>query len=122
MSTRRRVAFVVNGTPGSPMGSRAQAFARELEGALDVSLMYRQPRKVRAIGEMVAALRSSRPEAVYVFDLAYSGVVASALHALGARCPWVVDTGDAIFALARFCPSCTISSGERRGGFMMRGF
>ncbi|MFL5353833.1 glycosyltransferase [Archangium sp.] len=101
MNSKRRVAFVVNGTPGSPMGSRAQAFARELEGALDISLLYRQPRKVRAIGEMVAALRSSRPEVVYVFDLAYSGVVASALHALGTRCPRVVDTGDAIFALAR---------------------
>ncbi|WNG44194.1 glycosyltransferase family 4 protein [Archangium minus] len=101
MRTKRRVAFVVNGTPGSPMGSRAQSFARELEGAFDISLLYRQPRKVRAIGEMVAALRSSRPEAVYVFDVAYSGVVASALHSLGTRCPRVVDTGDAIFALAR---------------------
>jgi glycosyltransferase involved in cell wall biosynthesis len=99
--SRKRIAFVVNGLPGSPMGIRAEAFARALSGVLDITLLYRRARRVRAIGELVASLRALRPDAVHVFDLGLSGVVAAALHALGGRCPYVVDTGDSIAALAR---------------------
>lgn len=100
-SARRRITFVVNGTPGSAMSVRAESFARELADGFDSSLLHRQPRKVRAVAELVRSLRALRPEAVYVLDIGYSGVVASALHALGSGCPRVVDTGDAIAALAR---------------------
>jgi len=98
---KKRVAFVVNGTPGSAMSTRAESFARELGSAFDCTLLHRAPRKVRAIGEMTAALHSLRPDVLYVMDLGYSGVAAAALHSLRARCPRVVDTGDAIAALAR---------------------
>lgn len=101
MSPRRRVAFVVNGTPGSPMSTRAEAFARALEADFDGVLLHRQPRKLHAIAELVSGLRALRPEAVYVLDLGYSGVAAAALHGVLGRCPRVVDTGDAIAALAR---------------------
>jgi glycosyltransferase involved in cell wall biosynthesis len=105
MSPRARVAFVVNGTPGSPMSTRAEAFARALAADFDGVLLHRHPRKLRAIAELVSSLRALRPEAVYVLDLGYSGVAAAALYgALGrvlGRCPRVVDTGDAIAALAR---------------------
>jgi glycosyltransferase involved in cell wall biosynthesis len=101
MSGPRRVAFVVNGTPGSAMSTRAESFARELRADFDCVLLHRSPRKVRAIGALVSSLRALRPDAVYVMDLGYSGVVAANLHAVRSRCPLVVDTGDAIAALAR---------------------
>ncbi|QRK12687.1 glycosyltransferase [Archangium violaceum] len=101
MSTRKRVAFVVNGAPGSPMSTRAESFARALGQDFDCELLHRRPQKVRAIAEMVSGLHALRPDAMYVMDLGYSGVAAAALHALRGRCPRVVDTGDAIAALAR---------------------
>ena len=101
MSARRRVAFVVNGAPGSPMSTRAEAFARALAADFDGVLLHRHPHKLRAIAELVSGLRALRPDAVYVLDLGYSGVAAAALHGVLGRCPRVVDTGDAIAALAR---------------------
>ncbi|MGZ3458664.1 MAG: glycosyltransferase [Archangium sp.] len=101
MSARGRVAFVVNGTPGSPMSTRAESFARALGSDFDCVLLHRRPQKLRAISELVSGLRALRPDAVYVLDLGYSGVAAAAVHGVLGRCPRVVDTGDAIAALAR---------------------
>lgn len=101
MSQRRRVAFVVNGPPGSAMSTRAEAFARELEGDYACTLLHRQPHKVRAIAELARGLRSLRPEVAWVLDLGYSGVLATSLYSALGGCRWVLDTGDAIAALAR---------------------
>jgi glycosyltransferase involved in cell wall biosynthesis len=95
------VAFVVNGSPGSAMGVRARGLAAGLGPAFDVHLAYRGPDKVRAALEFLHFLHRRRPCAVYVFDMAASGVLAAlAYKALTGR-PVVIDTGDAIAALAR---------------------
>ena len=83
------------------MGERARSFSRELAHVFDITVAYRHDDKRRAIREFLAALDGFRPHVSYVFDLAYSGVFAAALHRARAGCPWVVETGDAIYALAK---------------------
>ena len=83
------------------MAERARAFSRELAHVFDITVAYRHDDKHRAIREFLAVLGAFRPHVSYVFDLAYSGVFAAALHRARAGCPWVVDTGDAIYALAK---------------------
>ena len=96
-----RLTFVVNGPEDGPMGVRARAFAERLADQYEVAIAYRLPRKLRAIADFVRVLRRTRPHVVYVLDLGFSGVTAAALHAWHGRPRRVVDTGDAITALAR---------------------
>jgi glycosyltransferase involved in cell wall biosynthesis len=95
------VAFVVNGSPGSAMGVRARSLAAGLAPAFDVHLAYRGPDKGRAALSFLRFLHRRRPRAVYVFDMAASGVLAALAHKAVTGCPVVIDTGDAISALAR---------------------
>jgi len=95
-----RLTFVVNGPVDGPMGVRARAFAERLADEYEVAIAYRLPRKLRAIAEFVRVLGRTRPHIVYVLDLGFSGVTAAALHAWNGRPRRVVDTGDAIAALA----------------------
>ena len=95
------LVFLVNGTAASPMGVRAQEFARRLSGDFQVHVAYRSARKVRSIWTLLCYLRRIRPSVCYVLDMGYSGVLAAGLYRAISRCKIVVDTGDAIFALAR---------------------
>jgi glycosyltransferase involved in cell wall biosynthesis len=95
------VAFVVNGDPPSPMGCRARAFAEQLRGPFDIEVFYRSKRKVWSAVRFLAALLRSRPKVCYVFDMAYSGVVAALMYKRLTRARVVIDTGDAITELAR---------------------
>ncbi len=102
---RPRVTFLVNSQPQGAMGIRARSFATLLPD-FDIQIVYRDLDKIRAIRTFLAALGLHRPESIYVFDMAFSGVLAGALYARlhGARL--VIDTGDAISFLAE-------STGER---------
>lgn len=106
------VAFVVNGTASSAMGDRAHAFMQRLGDHFRCVATYRVGSRVAAILSMAVDLRRIRPDVVYVLDIAYSGVAAAALHRLRYRVPVVVDTGDAIVALAR-------SMGRSRSGVLL---
>lgn len=101
-----RVAFVVNGSPESAMGQRASAFAERLADRLEIHTFHRGARKVESIVQFLGALRRLRPDVVYVFDMGYSGILATALYKAISRAKVVVDTGDVIYELAR-------SMGER---------
>lgn len=95
------VAFVVNGGPRSPMGERAAAFLARLAPGDTGMPLFREGGKVRSIARMARALFRERPDVVYVLDIAYSGIFAALLYTRLRRRPMIVDTGDAVAALAR---------------------
>jgi glycosyltransferase involved in cell wall biosynthesis len=107
-----RVAFVVNGPPAGPMGERGRAIAGRLQARHDVRLFYRGAGKVLSIGVLATELTRFGPDVCYVLDMAYSGVAAGALYRGLTGAALIVDTGDAITALAR-------SMGRGRAGMAL---
>ncbi|MCI0684037.1 MAG: glycosyltransferase [Gemmataceae bacterium] len=95
------VAFVVNGGPSSPMDQRAQAFAARLRERFDIRVFHRSKAKVWSMVRLVADLLRSQPRVCYVLDMGYSGVGAGLLYKCLTGNRLVIDTGDAITALAR---------------------
>ena len=83
------------------MADRAGAFASRLSSRWRVTTAYRRERGARGISSFSRWLRQTAPDVVYVFDMAVAGVVAGAWCAFGRSTPLVIDTGDAISALAR---------------------
>jgi glycosyltransferase involved in cell wall biosynthesis len=108
------VVFVVNGPHDSAMGYRARAFASRLADAFDTRIAYRLPNRVLAIVAFRSFLRDARPDVTYVLDMSFSGVVAAALYRAEKRNRnrIVIDTGDAIHALAE-------SIGRSRAGVLL---
>ena len=98
---RPRVAFVVNGGPGSAMGERAGAFASRLDGRFEVRQIYRQGGQAGAVRRMLQELVAFGPAACYVFDLAAAGVAAAGIYKHATGAPFAIDTGDAIVDLGR---------------------
>jgi glycosyltransferase involved in cell wall biosynthesis len=107
MVVRRRpkLAILVNGDSGGALGIRARSFADRLRDEFSSVIACRHTNKILAILGFFLQLLRERPDLVYVVDAGYSGVLASALYRLILRCRVVVDTGDAIFELARLTGS-----------------
>jgi len=95
------VAFLVNGTPTSALGVRAQAFAARLSDEFEIHLLYRSEHKRRSLLRFVLALWRIRPQLSYVFDMSYSGVLAAALYKILSGNRLIIETGDVIYELAR---------------------
>ena len=83
------------------MGDRARAFAARLDEAWTSAIAYRSGGRLGSITRLARWLDAQAPDVVYVLDMALAGVLASAWHRARRRAPFVVDTGDAITALAR---------------------
>ena len=98
---RPDIAFLVNGDPSSAMGVRARSFAERLTARFAVHIAYRSANRIGAVGHFLLELRRIRPEVCYVFDLAISGVLAGLAYRAISTCRMIVDTGDAIYELAR---------------------
>jgi glycosyltransferase involved in cell wall biosynthesis len=96
-----RVAFLVNGDFQSPVGHRARSFAKRLSPEYSIVIHYRSRRKLASLFRFAFGLWRDKPRLVCVFDLSYSGVLAALLYRRAARCPVVVETGDAITELAK---------------------
>jgi glycosyltransferase involved in cell wall biosynthesis len=96
-----KVAFLVNGDRQSAMGDRATAFASRLSGRWKAALAWRIGSRREAYRGFMRALDETRPDVVYVMDMAVSGVLAAARWRARHDVATVVDTGDAITALAR---------------------
>lgn len=94
------VAFLVNGGPNSAMGIRAQSFAARLADRFTIHIAYRTASKAASILQFLSLLRRTRPDVCYVFDVAYSGVIAGLIYRGISRRRLIVDTGDAICELA----------------------
>ncbi len=97
----RSIAFIVNGETDSPLAQRARNFAVRLTSDFRIAVLYRGRRKLRAIVRLVSGLVRLRPEVVYVFDIGYSGVLAGVLYSVVGRAKLIIETGDAVSALAR---------------------
>jgi glycosyltransferase involved in cell wall biosynthesis len=96
-----KVLFLVNGDRESAMGDRATAFAGRLSARWTAVLAWRTGSRRTAYTAFMHALDETRPDVVYVMDMAVSGVLAAARWRASHRAATVVDTGDAITALAR---------------------
>lgn len=95
------VAFIVNGERESAMAYRARAIAAHLEGRYRVHVAYREGNKAAALVRFFNFLRRVRPRVAYVFDMAYSGVLAAWGYKKLGGAPFIVETGDAIYELMR---------------------
>jgi glycosyltransferase involved in cell wall biosynthesis len=96
-----KVAFVVNGDRQSAAAERAYAFASRLQPELAIDLIFRDDRTARTMLKMFGSIVRSRARTVYVFDMSFAGVIAAIAHRTFFRSKLVVDTGDAIYELAR---------------------
>jgi glycosyltransferase involved in cell wall biosynthesis len=94
------VAFVVNGEPQSAMAHRARAFAQRLSAVYDLQIFYRTGSKGLALARFLRDLAAFGPRVCYVLDMAAAGVAAAGLYKHLTRSRLVIDTGDAIGALA----------------------
>ncbi|HUJ51125.1 MAG TPA: glycosyltransferase [Bryobacteraceae bacterium] len=98
---KARIVFLVNGDAASAMGLRARAFAERLADQFEIEVVYRAGNKVLAILRFFRHLSRRRPHLCYVFDMAFSGVIAAGCYRLIEGGPMLVDTGDAIYQLSR---------------------
>jgi glycosyltransferase involved in cell wall biosynthesis len=95
------VAFLVNGDPQGSLGHRARSFAERLAPRYAITLSYRSRHKLVSLIRFLIALWRTKPDLVYVFDLSYSGVIAALFYKRFLQRPVVIETGDAIFELAK---------------------
>jgi glycosyltransferase involved in cell wall biosynthesis len=96
---KKAVSFLVNGGSESAMGIRARSF-QALLTTHQIQVSYREGNKLVAAWRFFVDLLKGRPETIYVFDMAVSGVLAGSAYSLLTRCRLVIDTGDAIGFLA----------------------
>jgi glycosyltransferase involved in cell wall biosynthesis len=96
-----RITFLVNGSESSAMGIRARDLIARLPAHFHYDVVHRDGKRIQDIVRFWTVLWKTEPEAVYVFDMAVSGVTAAILYKLVTGTPFIVDTGDAITALAR---------------------
>jgi glycosyltransferase involved in cell wall biosynthesis len=95
------VGFVVGGEYESALGVRARAMAAKLCQSYNIQIAYRSRHRLISILKIFSFLLRVRPMAVYVFDISYSGVVASCLYKFVFRNCLIIETGDAIVELVR---------------------
>ena len=104
------------------MGHRARIFASLLKCEFEIHLRFRGFSKLASILDCYLFLESLRPQICYVFDMAYSGVLAGSLHRFWHRGKLIVDTGDAISDLARATGrtrlGCLLTSGLEQLSFV----
>ena len=101
MPRSRTIVLLVNGSESSPMGYRARAFEKALREDARVLVEYRNQSRLKSIFTFRNLLSRERPDIVYVLDMGYSGVIAALAHKLVSRTKVIVDTGDAIYELAK---------------------
>jgi glycosyltransferase involved in cell wall biosynthesis len=99
--SKTKIAFIVNGDEQSAMGYRARALAGHLHEQYDIQTAYREGNKLAALLRCFEFLRRVKPQAVYVFDISYSGVLGAWLYRLFSGGQLIIETGDAIYELMR---------------------
>ncbi|HSV13323.1 MAG TPA: glycosyltransferase [Tepidisphaeraceae bacterium] len=112
-SVRPIVVMLVNGDDSSAMGIRARSLSAGVSNHFDIRLAYRSGRKIQSMWRFFRLLRRTRPAVTYVLDMSFSGVLAACAHRLlSRRNRLIIDTGDAIYELAK-------SMGRGRVGLML---
>jgi len=98
--TPPRVAFLVHGGPGSIEAVRARGLARRLP-ADRTHFLWREGRRGEVARNWNVELRRFKPSVIYVVNTAMPGVALAAWWRLRHRTPFILDTGDAVFAMAQ---------------------
>ncbi|HXM35229.1 MAG TPA: glycosyltransferase [Pyrinomonadaceae bacterium] len=75
--------------------------AARLSSDYNIQIAYRSRRKILSILNAFVFLVRVHPLAIYVFDISYTGVLASCLYRFMFRNCLIVETGDAIVELVR---------------------
>ena len=83
------------------MGYRARGLAGHLRERYDIRLAYREGSKLAALFRFFKFLRRMKPQAIYVFDMSYSGVLGAWLYRRLFGSQLIIETGDAIYELMR---------------------
>jgi glycosyltransferase involved in cell wall biosynthesis len=83
------------------MADRARAFASRLGDRWDVEIAFRTAGRLGDVAAFQRWLAARQPDVAYVFDMSLAGVLASAWRRWRTEIRLVIDTGDAITALAR---------------------
>lgn len=100
MAAPIKVAFVVNGGPESSLALRARVFQQWLAGPFAIEVVYRRGGRAASTVRFRAALARLQPDVCYVFDMAAPGVLAGSWWRCATGCRLIIETGDAITALA----------------------
>lgn len=83
------------------MADRARAFGVRIASQWRVETAYRTGGRFGSVTDFSHWLARTSPDIVYVFDMSLAGVLAASWHRWRTRTPLIIDTGDAITALAR---------------------
>jgi Glycosyl transferases group 1 len=83
------------------MAERARAFASRLAPAWSASIICRRGSRVESARRFRSVLVDQQPTVTYAMDMGVDAVTAAAWHRVSSGTRLVVDTGDAITALAR---------------------
>ncbi len=97
---RARVAVLISDLPGGGLDARAQALFSRLE-RFDTNFVCHRGRPIERIKNFYDALRDTKPALIYLIDPIYAGVTATWLYRTRQRTPFIVDTGDLVYDLAR---------------------
>jgi glycosyltransferase involved in cell wall biosynthesis len=95
------VAFVINGDRQSAVAERARAFAGRLKPEFTIDLIFRDGNRAWATIKVFRSIVRLRARTLYVFDMSFAGVVAGIAHRTFFRSKLIIDTGDAIYELAK---------------------
>ena len=96
-----RVVVLVNGSREGGAAVRARGLFDPLRNRLDIVYSHRDAGRVRAFRAFVAQIHDLRPMLVYVVDVGVANAGAAITARLLLRTPFVVDTGDLAYELAR---------------------
>lgn len=96
-----RVLVLVNGDRASAAAMRAAAIVGRLGPDIHATTRVREGGKAASIVRFLSEAVRFAPDVTYVVDMAYSGVLAAGVYRLAGRGRMIIDTGDAIFELAK---------------------
>lgn len=98
--TPPRLFILVHGAEGSAEAERARQLSMEYPRNR-LCIHYRGPRAPGAWGRAIRAIREFRPEVLYVMNTAWPGAPLACWLRRTQGLPFLLDTGDAIAAMAR---------------------
>lgn len=94
-----QITVLVHGSPNSIEAVRAQGLTANAE-PWNVQILYRTSSRTQTLTEWKSSLQSSPPDILYVVNTAMPGAsLAPSWHRRTGR-PYILDTGDAVYAMA----------------------
>lgn len=97
---KARLAVLISDVPGGGLDARARALFSRLE-RFDTTFVCHRGRPIERIKNFYNALHNTNPALIYLIDPIYAGVTATWLYRTRPRVPFILDTGDLVYDLAR---------------------